>query len=216
MIPMKGTVRKTPSMTFARASLLLASAKEQAENLMIADLIRHDLHSALGPHAHVSVAKLCAVEEHETVYQLVSHIRAEAPLPIPTTLSAAAAQERAIQHGHRVLRHALPPGSMTGAPKKRSCAILAQLEQRDRGAYAGVVGYFDVGGGGGWSVCIRSAFTTAAPDAEGMQTWRIGAGGAITVLSDPQAEWEEMQTKLQSVLRAFEPDEMRISRSAGA
>lgn len=43
-------------------------------------------------------------------------------------------------------------------------------------------------------------------DADGMQTWRIGAGGAITVLSDPQAEWEEMQTKLQSVLRAFEPD----------
>ena len=216
MIPMKGTVRKSPSMTFARASVILASPKEQAENLMIADLIRHDLHSALGPNAHVSVEKLCVVEEHETVYQLVSHIRAKAPPPPPSPpASSAEYQEPVIcSSGHRVLRHALPPGSMTGAPKKRSCEILSQLENRDRGAYSGVIGFFDVGGGGSWSVCIRSAFMNTThthtqeqdQDTDEMQTWRIGAGGAITVLSDPQAEWEEMQTKLQSVLRAFEPD----------
>ena len=210
MIPMKGTVRKTPSMTFARASSILASPKEQAENLMIADLIRHDLHSALGPHARVSVEKLCVVEEHETVYQLVSHIRAKAPpsstYPASSSSSPAEIPKPAIHSGHSVLRHALPPGSMTGAPKKRSCEILSQLENRERGVYSGVIGYFDVGGGGSWSVCIRSAFMNTQEEQDGMQTWRIGAGGAITVLSDPQAEWEEMQTKLQSVLRAFEPD----------
>lgn len=205
MIPMKGTVRKTPSMTFELAASILASPKEQAENLMIADLIRHDLHSALGPYATVSVEKLCVVEEHETVYQLVSHIRAE--VSIPVNISAPARQKKAIKYGHSVLRHALPPGSMTGAPKKRSCEILSELEKRERGAYSGVIGYFDIGGGGSWSVCIRSAFTNASEDKDGMQTWRIGAGGAITVLSDPQAEWEEMQTKLQSVLKAFEPDQ---------
>lgn len=204
MIPMKGTVRKSPDMTLELATSILASPKEQAENLMIADLIRHDLHSALGYQAKVSVEKLCVVEEYETVYQLVSHIRAEAPLR--SKISAAEKRDSVLSSGHSVLRHALPPGSMTGAPKKRSCEILSKLEKRERGAYSGVIGYFDVGGGGSWSVCIRSAFTNPSQDADGMQTWRIGAGGAITVLSDPHAEWEEMQTKLQSVLRAFEPD----------
>ena len=33
--------------------------------------------------------------------------------------------------------------------------------------------------------------------------WTLGAGGAITALSDPVAEWEEMITKVESVLRAF-------------
>jgi para-aminobenzoate synthetase len=203
MIPMKGTVRKTPTMTFEHAASILASPKEQAENLMIADLIRHDLHSALGSQATVTVEKLCVVEEFATVYQLVSHIRAAAPLSV--SISDASRRNGIIRYGHSVLRHALPPGSMTGAPKKRSCEILSELEKRERGAYSGVIGYFDVGGGGSWSVCIRSAFTNASEDADGLQTWRIGAGGAITVLSDPQAEWEEMQTKLQSVMKAFEP-----------
>ena len=35
------------------------------------------------------------------------------------------------------------------------------------------------------------------------QMWTLGAGGAITALSDPVAEWEEMRVKLGSVGRAF-------------
>lgn len=204
MIPMKGTVRKSASMTFARAAEILASPKEQAENLMIADLVRHDLYSALGLQAIVSVEKLCEVVEHETVYQLVSHIRAIAPVLVDC--GAKERQEHAIHYGHKALRHALPPGSMTGAPKKRSCEILSAIENRPRGVYSGVLGYLDVGGGGCFSVCIRTAFSNSAEiDENGRQTWRIGAGGAITVLSDPEEEWQEMQTKLESTLRAFRP-----------
>jgi len=57
-----------------------------------------------------------------------------------------------------VLAASLPPGSMTGAPKKRSCEILQQLEGRPRGVYSGVLGYLDVGGGGDFSVLIRTAW----------------------------------------------------------
>lgn len=97
---------------------------------------------------------------------------------------------------------------MTGAPKKRSVEILQNLEDGEREVYSGVFGYWDVGGGGDWSVTIRSCFkfddsvnaSTKSPQPE---EWVIGAGGAITALSDPEAEWDEMVLKLQSVLKSF-------------
>ena len=66
-----------------------------------------------------------------------------------------------------------------------------------------MLGYLDVGGGGAFSVCIRTAFSHQDEDRDGTQTWQVGAGGAITVLSNVDAEWEEMRTKLDSVSRAF-------------
>jgi para-aminobenzoate synthetase len=110
---------------------------------------------------------------------------------------------------------------MTGAPKKRSVNILQTLEDNERSVYSGVFGYWCVGGGGDWSVTIRSCFKyddrysqTSVPcspkTAESVSTtdphaeeWVMGAGGAITALSDPRAEWDEMMVKLQSVLRVF-------------
>jgi len=101
---------------------------------------------------------------------------------------------------------------MTGAPKKRSVEILQTLEDNDRSIYSGVFGYWDVGGGGDWSVVIRSCFKyddwsqDEAIDRTGheAETWTVGAGGAITALSDPDSEWDEMMAKLQSVLGIFE------------
>lgn len=207
MVPMKGTVRKSPEMTLEKASAILASAKESAENLMIADLIRHDLYSAVGRDALVEVVKLCHVIETETVFTLVSHIRAHAPLSNDLSSDSNTTGREMTQYGVKALACTLPPGSMTGAPKKRSCEILNGLEQRDRGIYSGAMGYMDVSGRGAWSVCIRTAFAhdddIARVDGVEMQKWRIGAGGAITVLSDEEMEWEEMMTKLDSVLRAF-------------
>ncbi|EXJ87621.1 aminodeoxychorismate synthase [Capronia epimyces CBS 606.96] len=217
MIPMKGTVKKSPDMTLDKASTILASAKESAENLMIADLIRHDLYSTVGRDAVVEVVKLCDVVETETVFALVSHVRAHVP---PAELHADEQKQDMTKYGIKALGLTLPPGSMTGAPKKRSCEILHHLEQRDRGVYSGAIGYMDVNGNGAWSVCIRTAFSNeddevaTSDDVDGQpcsmprsaQKWRIGAGGAITVLSDPEQEWEEMMTKLDSVLRGFRLD----------
>lgn len=141
------------------------------------------------PHSvqNVHVPRLMTVEEYATVYQLVSVISGTLT---PSTTS-----------GIPVLTASLPPGSMTGAPKKRSCAILTEIEaQKPRGLYSGVLGYLDVGGAGDFSVVIRTAFRYGA-DEEGM--WRVGAGGAVTVLSEAEAEWEEMGTKRESLLRVF-------------
>jgi para-aminobenzoate synthetase len=126
-----------------------------------------------------------SVEEYETVYQLVSVIEGECDKQ---------------SSGIAVLAASLPPGSMTGAPKKRSCQILKEIEQhRPRGLYSGVMGYFDVGGAGDFSVIIRAAYKWDDEKSD----WHIGAGGAVTVLSSAKDEWEEMLTKRESLLPTF-------------
>ncbi|KAI0318997.1 para-aminobenzoate synthase [Amylostereum chailletii] len=204
--PIKGTVRKAPHITREVAEELLAgSQKEVAENLMIVDLIRHDLHGVVGD--DVVVKQFCRVEEYETVWQLVSVIEGGLDPGSP------GASELESELGWEVLRSSLPPGSMTGAPKKRSVEILQSLEDHDRSIYSGVFGYWCVGGGGDWSVVIRSSFKhdehgECLNASEGQESpveehWVVGAGGAITALSDAQAEWDEMIVKLQSVLQTF-------------
>lgn len=162
------------------------------------------------------VSKLMVVEEYATVYQLVSVIEGQC-IPTNPTSSTPSTGPRGLD----VLRASLPPGSMTGAPKKRSCEILRDLEPRNRGIYSGVLGYLDVGGGGDLSVVIRTAVSVdTVSDANrpcgGTQpgseidlsspagdTYRIGAGGAVTIQSTDEGEYMEMDTKLSSVLGAF-------------
>lgn len=186
--PIKGTIKKTPTMTRQRAEQMLDTPKERAENLMILDLIRHDLHRILGAE-NVTVPQLMNVEEYASVYQLVSVIEGVIP---PSSLT-----------GLDILASSLPPGSMTGAPKKRSVEILQTLEahDEDRGVYSGVLGYLSVCGAGDWNVIIRSAYRYDGEGDEGQ--WWLGAGGAVTALSTPEGEWEEMEVKLESTLRAF-------------
>ncbi|RPB00149.1 para-aminobenzoate synthase [Choiromyces venosus 120613-1] len=193
--PIKGTVKKTPTTTYDSASLLLNTPKERAENLMIVDLIRHDLHRLA---TNVSVEKLMVVEEYASVYQLVSVITGTVDSQDGMT-------------GFDVLARSLPPGSMTGAPKKRSVEILQEIEETERGVYSGVLGYWSVCGAGDWNVIIRSAFryddeAVATEDGSEKEVWRVGAGGAVTALSGPKEEWEEMEVKLNSTLRAFVGD----------
>jgi para-aminobenzoate synthetase len=189
--PIKGTVKKSATMTREKAHKILNSSKEQAENLMIVDLIRHDLSGIVGA-GNCKVSKLMEVEEYETVYQLVSVI--EGQLPQYSGEDS--------PRGLDVLKASLPPGSMTGAPKKRSCEILRDIEQRPRGIYSGVMGYLDVGGAGDFSVVIRTAVKgRGKPDTD---TWHIGAGGAVTIQSSDLDEFHEMETKVTSALRAFQ------------
>ncbi|KAK6334967.1 Protein phosphatase PP2A regulatory subunit B [Orbilia javanica] len=219
--PIKGTVRKAKAdgtiATRREAEEILNTPKERAENLMIVDLIRHDLHGVLDGQEDedggVKVSKLMGIEEYETVFQLVSVIEGRMG-------------DRMREEGFTgldVLHRSLPPGSMTGAPKKRSVEILQDIERGadegdncgERGVYSGVFGYWSVCGGGDWSVVIRSMYRfdeefeneNGHRREEGMskrERWRIGAGGAVTALSDPEGEWEEMLTKLNSTLAVFQ------------
>ena len=220
--PIKGTLKKKQTATngevryFTReqATALLSVQKERAENLMIVDLIRHDLNTVVRS-GDVNVKGLMVVEEYESIYQLVSVIEAKLFMPSharPSSLSCSQ-NSKSTPHlsnlattGIDVFAASLPPGSMTGAPKRRSCQLLQEIEgYKARSVYLGVLGYKCVSGKGDFSVVIRSAFKWAksGQDDEQQEEWRIGAGGAVTSLSTEEGEWEEMLTKLHSTLGVF-------------
>ena len=94
------------------------------------------------------------------------------------------------------IRAAFPPGSMTGAPKLRTCEIIDALERGPRGVYSGIVGYLGYSGEADFSVVIRTAVRAA-------NEVTVGAGGAIVLDSDPAAELAERNLKAQSVLGAW-------------
>lgn len=215
---MKGTVKKSLAPTRAEAEALLDVEKERAENLMIVDLVRHDLYGVCGA-GNVAVTRLMGVEEYESVWQMVTVVVGNIPggdgnpgckanlnkNGVPQDISINGSEEGPRYSGIDVLAASLPPGSMTGAPKKRSCELLNEIEHGRRSLYSGIVGYMDVGGRGDFSVNIRCAFKwdDESQNDDGQDTWYVGAGGAVTALSEDRAEREEMETKLFNTLNGF-------------
>ncbi|QGU02606.1 Aminodeoxychorismate synthase component 1 [Corynebacterium kalinowskii] len=149
------------------------STKDRAENLMIVDLLRNDLARSCVP-GSLRVPELCAVHTFSRAHQMISTITGD--------LAPGVGSVDAIQA-------AFPGGSMTGAPKQRSMDILADLEGTDRGFYSGCMGYISATGDADFSILIRTVVQ------EG-QHLSYGAGGAITALSDPDEEYDEVLVKI--------------------
>ena len=203
--PIKGTARRVPpSNGICRneaeeaedqqlARDLEFSLKDRAENLMIVDLLRNDM-SRVCQVGSVHVAKLMAIESFATVHQMVSTIRG--------VLATEGGQEKAATCID-LLRAAFPGGSMTGAPKTRTMELLEELEQHvERGPYAGSLGYVSVNGCMDMNIIIRSA--VIIQDGKNGQRIKIGAGGAITALSEPNDEYDEMLLKTGAVVQAVQ------------
>lgn len=177
--PIKGTrPRSDDALRDAElARELRDSPKEQAENVMIVDLMRNDLarHAVTGS---VRVPQLLEVESYAPVHQLVSTVDAQLA---PGT------------HPIDAIRDAFPAGSMTGAPKHRAVQLLQQLESGPRGIYSGASGYLSNDGSVDLAMNIRCI--VARPDG-----WSVGGGGGVTALSVPEEELAEARLKAQRLL----------------
>lgn len=177
--PIKGTMPRSsdPLLDQQYKQQLIDSKKDQAENLMIVDLLRNDL-SVYAEIGSVKTPKLFEIESFNQVHHMVSEIHA--------TLMA---ELNPLQ----LLLSALPGGSITGAPKIRAMQIIEELEAAPRGAYCGTLGYFNFDGTGAWNILIRSI-------QKYQQQLSIWAGGGITIASDCDAEYQECLDKVSAML----------------
>lgn len=180
--PIKGTAPRDPEAALdeRNATELAASVKNRAENLMIVDLLRNDLNRVCAV-GSVHVPEMFAIETYSTVHQLVSTVRG--------TLR----QEMGIAD---CVRAAFPGGSMTGAPKVRTMAIIDDLEGGPRGVYSGSLGYLSLKGSATLNIVIRTMVLNGT-------RLTIGTGGAIVALSDPNEEFEEIVLKVRALLGAL-------------
>jgi para-aminobenzoate synthetase / 4-amino-4-deoxychorismate lyase len=185
--PMKGTAPRgsTAEEDATRAQTLRSSPKEQAENVMIVDLIRNDLSRVAQPFS-VQVPRLFHLEALPSVWQMTSDVVAKA---------------REGTSLRDVFQALFPCGSITGAPKVQAMRTLRTLEPQARGVYCGAVGMVRPGGHATFNVAIR---TLVVRDGSA----RCGIGSGITADAQPDGEWAEWQSKRRFLERASQPFEL--------
>lgn len=182
--PIKGTRPRSedPNEDARLKSELQRDLKERAENIMICDLVRNDLTRSALPNS-VVVTELCEVYSFETVHQMISCIESQV------------AEDEDVMD---IIRSAFPMGSMTGAPKIRAMELIESHENFRRGIYSGSIGLFTPKRDFTLNVVIRSILY----DAE-LKRASIAAGGAITALSEPEAEYEETLLKAKAMMNSL-------------
>jgi para-aminobenzoate synthetase component 1 len=180
--PIKGTRARglSPEEDAHLRAELYTSEKDRAENVMIVDLLRNDL-GRVCRYGSVEVTELFTVQEHPTLFHLVSKVRGR----LREGVSA-----------RDIIRATFPCGSITGAPKIRAIEIIDEVETVPRGLSMGAIGYFSFDSSVDLSVAIR---TITFKDDEA----RFNVGGGIVADSDPTLEYEESLVKARALLRAL-------------
>jgi len=164
------------------AERLLASEKDRAEHVMLVDLGRNDLSRVCVP-GSVEVERFLEVERYSHVTHLVSQV---------------AGDLRDGVSPFDLLRACFPAGTVSGAPKVRAMQLIAELEGRRRGAYAGAIGYA-LPEEGTLDTCIAIRTIVLRDGVAHLQ-----AGAGIVAESDPASEHEECLRKLAAVEAAID------------
>jgi anthranilate synthase component 1 len=185
--PIAGTCPRGASPVEDRrlAGEMLADEKERAEHTMLVDLARNDVRRVSEP-GSVAVPEFMRVLK----YSHVQHIESTVTGTLDADLDAFDAT-----------RASFPAGTLSGAPKVRAMEHIDALEDSPRGIYGGGVGYFSWTGDAEFAITIRSATVTHAGDGDD-DTLRVRAGAGVVADSDPAAEYDETEAKMDGVLAA--------------
>ena len=179
--PIKGTAPRGVSEAedVILKNNLANDPKERAENIMIVDLVRNDL-SRVASVNSVRVDELCEIYSFETVHQMISSISCDLREGVTFT---------------EILKATFPMGSMTGAPKLRAMELIEELESFKRGLYSGSIGYIKPNGDFDFNVVIRTLLYNQKE-----RYLSCSVGGAITIKSDPEKEYQECLVKVKRIM----------------
>ena len=179
--PIKGTAKRGLTKTEDEELIksLVSDPKERAENVMIVDLVRNDL-SKIATKNSVQVEELCQIYSFETVHQMISRISCDIKESASFT---------------EIIKATFPMGSMTGVPKIRAMELIEEHESFKRGVYSGSIGYIKPNGDFDFNVVIRSLVYNRKNN-----YLSCSVGGAITIQSDPEKEYEECLIKVKRIL----------------
>lgn len=183
--PIKGTAKrgKDEQEDEEIKNKLAHDPKERSENIMIVDLVRNDL-SKTAAKGSVKVEELCKVYTFDTVHQMISTVTSQLKKGCSSL---------------DVVKHAFPMGSMTGAPKYEAMRIIEQLESTKRGVYSGALGYIKPNGDFDFNVLIRTILYNRA-----LKRTSFMVGGAITLKSNIEGEYQETLLKAEALKKALE------------
>jgi anthranilate synthase component I len=165
------------------ADELLRDEKERAEHIMLVDLGRNDLGRIAQP-GSVEVDKFMQVERFSHVMHLTSY------------LSASLNRDKDVID---ILKASFPAGTVSGAPKIRAMELIAEMEEIQRGPYAGAIGWIGLDQGSvnmDTGITIRSLWIR-----DSMIHWQAGAG--VVYDSVPENEWQECANKAKAVRKAL-------------
>lgn len=182
--PIKGTAPRGKEEDSDRQNRegLRNSLKDRTENVMIVDLVRNDL-SRVAKKGSVRVDELFGIYTFPTVHQMISTVSCEIDSDLPFS---------------QVLKALFPMGSMTGAPKVAAMDLAERTERFTRGIYSGSIGYMAPNGDFDFNVMIRSFVYDRREN-----YLSCAVGGAITIFSDPEEEYEECKTKVGRLLETI-------------
>ena len=182
--PIKGTSKRGRDLDEDNALIkqLIESEKEISENVMIVDLVRNDL-SITASKASVKVEELCGIYTFKKIHQMISTISSKVDDQINFS---------------QILKSVFPMGSMTGVPKLRAMELIEELEEFRRGIFSGAIGYITPKGDFDFNVVIRTILYNAST-----KYLSVAVGGAITINSDENEEYEECLVKVSPIFEVL-------------
>ena len=185
--PMKGTAPRGRNCEQDEQykQALVESVKDQAENLMIVDMIRNDL-GRIAESGSIRIDHPFAIETYETLFQMTTTVTARTSASLCDIFSAL-----------------FPSASITGAPKVNTMKFICEMEPEPRGVYTGSIGYVSPDRAAQFNVAIR---TTTIRRVDGHAVY--GAGSGIVWDSDPASEYQECLTKTRIISEQHTPFEL--------
>ena len=186
--PMKGTIKRGINCKEDEINkkILSNSIKDQAENIMILDMMRNDF-SKISEKLSVKADNIFEIEKYSRVFQMTSTVKCKTKASIT-----------------EIFKALFPCASITGAPKFKAMEYINELENSQRGVYTGAMGYLMPGRKSVFNVAIRTLYINKKK-----KLGFYGTGGGIVWDSKAKEEYDECMNKAL-VVSEPEPDFMLL------